>query len=296
MKKLYPFFSQNPLDRLDLTRKDTATCKLLKERKDSLFLLFYDSEIVLEDEKNNCFFHLHQLTSFDINDEETILLGKFQDIHYFAINLNKDTSLKKMPIREFAESDYLDEKLLGIIAQASAVINWHKSHQHCSICGNYTQMMHVGWRRDCLTCKREHFPKVDPVVIMLVTFGEYCLLGRGANFKKNRYSCLAGYMESGESIEDAARRELFEEAGVVGENVEYISSQPWPFPSTLMIGLHVKAKEQKLNLDPHEISDAKWVHKDDIKLMLNGDESFGFSIPPKIAIARNLLEYWVQCQ
>ncbi len=129
--------------------------------------------------------------------------------------------------------------------------------------------------------------------MMLVTYEDYCLVGRGVNFAPNRYSCLAGFMESGESIEDAARRELYEEAGVIGEDVEYMMCQPWPFPNTLMIGVHVKAKSKKLKIDPHEIADAKWVHKEDVKAILEGDERHGILMPRKIAISRNLLETWV---
>jgi NAD+ diphosphatase len=128
---------------------------------------------------------------------------------------------------------------------------------------------------------------------MLVTYEDYCLIGRGVNFPENRYSCLAGYVESGETLEDASRRELYEEAGVIGLDVNYVLSQPWPFPSTLMVGMHVIAQAQELTLDYNELSDAKWVHKNDIKSILEGDESFGFSVPSKIAIARNLLELWV---
>jgi len=193
----------------------------------------------------------------------------------------------------FVNNSYIEEEKLGILAQGSAILNWHEAHRYCSSCGKLTQMKHAGWRRDCPTCNTQHFPRVDPVVIMLVTFGDFCLIGRGVNFTKNRYSCLAGYMESGETIEDASRRELYEEAGVIGLDVEYKMSQPWPFPSTLMIGVHVKAKSKELVIDTHEIEDAKWVHKDDIRAILNGDESFGFSLPTKIAIGRNLLEEWV---
>ncbi len=154
--------------------------------------------------------------------------------------------------------------------------------------------MNGGWRRDCVICKKEHFPRVDSAVIMLVTFGEYCLLGRGVSFKEGRYSCLAGYVESGETFEGAAKRELFEEAGIEGYDVEYLFSQPWPFPSTLMVGMRMKAKTQELTLDKNEIADAIWVHKDEVRAVLNGKDDSVFSIPLKIAIARNILEVWVE--
>jgi len=291
MKDIYPYFSQNPLDRLDTIRRDAKHFERLKESQSAKYILFEENKILFNKKTKNCFFSNQKL-----NTSKAILLGRENNIDFFTLKVDNhtDENIQSMPLREFSSSSFLEEEKLGIIAQASAVLNWHENHAYCSFCGAKTDVTHAGWRRDCPNCKRQHFPKVDPVVIMLVTFNDYCLVGRGVNFQQNRYSCLAGYMESGESIEDASKRELFEEAGVVGYDVEYMISQPWPFPYTLMIGVHVKAKSQELSIDTHEIEDAKWVHKDDIRAILNGDESFGFSLPGKIAVARNLLESWVK--
>jgi NAD+ diphosphatase len=288
MKKIYPYFSQNPLDRLDSTRRNPKEVEKLKASSNTKFILFDNDKVLFDKQTKNCFF-----SNIELDTTDAILLGRENDINYFVLNKPIYKNTQAIPLREFANSSFLKKEKLGIIAQASAILNWHNNHKYCSFCGNKTLMKHAGWRRDCISCERQHFPRVDPVVIMLVTYGQYCLVGRGVNFPKNRYSCLAGYMESGETIEDASRRELFEEAGVIGLDVKYKLSQPWPFPSTLMIGVHVKAKSQKLTIDKHEIADAKWIHKDDIKKILHGDESFGFSIPSKIAVARNLLEIWV---
>ena len=290
MKNIYPYFSQNPLDRLDTIRRDVKHFERLKESQSAKYILFNESKILFDKKTKDCFFSNKKL-----NTSKAILLGRENNIDFFTLQVDKppNDNIQSMPLREFSSSSFLREEQLGIIAQASAILNWHENHTYCSFCGTKTDITHAGWRRDCPNCKRQHFPKVDPVVIMLVTFNDYCLIGRGVNFQQNRYSCLAGYMESGESIEDASKRELFEEAGVVGYDVKYKMSQPWPFPYTLMIGVHVKAKSQELCIDAHEIEDAKWVHKDDIKAILEGDESFGFSLPNKIAIARNLLEIWV---
>jgi len=296
MKRIYPFFSQNPLDRLDQIRRDAKEVEKLKKLDSTLFLLFNKDHIAVHEEKNKCMFNNEEIKEYHLDNAEVILLGEYEDINYFAIHVaeNLAEKLSLISLREFVKLSYMSESMFGVLAQANAVLNWHDSHKFCSFCGEHTKTTQAGWRRDCPSCKREHFPRTDSVVIMLVTFGEYCLVGRGVNFKEGRYSCLAGYVESGETLEEASRRELFEEAGVIGLDVDYMLSQPWPFPSTLMVGMHVKAKSQELKLDSHEIADAKWIHKDDIKAVLNGAQGYDFTLTDKIAIGRNLLELWIE--
>jgi len=292
---LYPYFSKNPLDRLDHLRKNSLEVKKLIKSPNSLFLLFDGNNIIIDEKNSTCFFSNKILKEYKIDENEVILLGRYQGIDYFAFTLNKELeeNLSKISLRDFVNKEFLAEDKFGILAQGAAVLNWHKSHQFCSFCGEKTQIAQAGWRRDCLVCKTEHFPRVDSAVIMLVTYGEYCLLGRGVNFKEKRYSCLAGYVESGETFEGAAARELFEEAGIEAYDVEYVMSQPWPFPSTLMVGMRMKAKTKELTLDKNEIADAFWVHKDEVREVLNGKENSNFTLPRQIAIARNLLEIWV---
>ena len=295
MKTLSPYFSQNPLDRLDHIRSDERAFNDLLNSNNSLFLLFDGSDIIVNESKKQCLFTNEIIEKYNLDKKEIVLLGSFENITYFGITMkSEDTDLSPISLRNFINLDYINENKFGILAQTCAVLNWHSSHLFCSSCGKETKMTRLGWRRDCNSCNKEHFPRVDSAVIMLVTFGEYCLLGRGVNFKEGRYSCLAGYVESGETLENAAKRELFEEAGIEGYDVEYLFSQPWPFPSTLMVGMRMKAKSQELNLDPKEIEDAIWVHKNDVRDIVNGSSSYGFSIPDKIAIARNLLEVWVE--
>ena len=296
MKNLYPYFSQNPLDRLDQVRADKKEFDRLLDDSNSLFLILDGANIIVDEVNKKYLFSLDSFKNYNVNKEEIVLLGSFENIIYFALTLKDElkNGLSKTPLRESVNLDFIKEDKFGILAQGASVLNWHNSHQFCSSCGANTSLVKAGWRRDCDVCKTEHFPRVDSVVIMLVTFGEYCLLGRGVNFKEGRYSCLAGFVESGESLEEAAKRELFEEAGIEGYDVEYVASQPWPFPSTLMIGMRMKAKSQELNLDPHEIADAIWVHKDEIKAVLSNEKSSTFSVPDKIAIARNLLEVWIE--
>jgi len=295
MKNIYPYFTQNPLDRLDQVRRSEDETKKLENLESSHFLLLNGDSVIFNEENKQCFFTKSELKKLNINDANIALLGRYESINYFTLTFKDELPkpFTKTSLRDFVNNGFLEEKRLGILAQAACLLNWHESHVYCPSCGGKTVLGHAGWRRDCQVCHKQHFPKVEPVVIMNVTHGDYCLLGNGVRFKEERYSCLAGFMESGESIEDAARRELFEEAGVIGLEVEYKMSQPWPFPSTLMIGLHVKAQDKELTIDYHELNNAKWVHKDDLKKILDGDESFGFSLPQKIAIARNLLEIWI---
>ncbi len=296
MKNLYPYFSQNPLNRLDQIRRNDLKVEKLKESKNTLFLLFDGSSIIIDEKNKICLFQRNLINEYNIANEDIILLGEYEGVTYFATTLKAElkNNLSKISLRDFVNLDFLDENKFGILAQGASVLNWHESHQFCSSCGNKTIIVNAGWRRDCVICKKEHFPRVDSAVIMLVTFGEYCLLGRGVNFKEGRYSCLAGYVESGETFEGAAQRELFEEAGIEGYDTEYLFSQPWPFPSTLMVGMRMKARTQELTLDKNEIADAIWVHKDEVRAVLNGKETSIFSIPHKIAIARNILEVWVE--
>jgi NAD+ diphosphatase len=289
MKEIIPYFGKNPLDRLDLVRRDENEFTRIKNLENSLFLLFHNGELLFDKEEKYLFSKEH------LDTQEAVLLGEYENTYYFALYI-QELSEDFIPrsLREIAEENLVKEEFLGVLAQGAAVLNWHQSHQYCPFCGNKTHMVHAGWQRDCLTCKKEHFPRVDPVVIMLVTFQGRCLVGRGAHFPSKRYSSLAGYMESGESIEDAARRELYEEAGVKGTEVKYLFCQPWPFPSTLMIGLHVKAKSQELRIDKEEIADAKWLDKKEVERLLQNDTDSEIQLPSHLAISRNLLEWWIQ--
>lgn len=287
MKQLYPYFSQSPLDRLDHLRFESAAVEALLEKEDTLFVLLSDADILHDGSKY--LWSKKDLHKLAIKLQNPILLGSYKNSAYFTATIDKKDGLQVSSIRSFVQDYNHDISKLGIIAQAASVLQWHKTHLYCSKCGGKSSIEHAGWRRRCIKCHTQHFPRVDPVVIMLTTFEDYCLLGQGVrNRTKKRYSCLAGYMESGESIEEAAKRELFEEAGVIGTEVRYISSQPWPFPFTLMIGVHVRAKNKKLTIDTKELVDAKWVHKDELRQMLQDEDI----IPGKIAIAREMLEIW----
>jgi len=176
---------------------------------------------------------------------------------------------------------------------ARSLVDWHARHRFCAVCGTPTDLFRGGWGRRCGSCNAEHFPRVDPVVIMLAECEGRVLVGRQGGFPPGFFSALAGFVEPGESLEEAVARELFEEAGIRVSNVSYVASQPWPFPSSLMIGCRAVANDPALTLDTTEIEAAMWVDKAEVRAALAGDMGAPFMAPPPLAIARYLLEDWV---
>ena len=182
---------------------------------------------------------------------------------------------------------------LSAIAMAKSMVNWHQRHGYCANCGQRTSMKEGGWKRECPSCKAEHFPRTDPVVIMLVTHGDKCLLGRAPRFLPGMYSCLAGFVEAAETIEDAVRREVFEEAGIRCTDVNYYMTQPWPYPSSLMIGCTARAINEDIVIDRAELEDARWFDRAEAKLMITRKHPDGLAGPHPFAIAHHLLGRWL---
>jgi len=192
-----------------------------------------------------------------------------------------------------ASAPFLRRKDLAILSQAKGVMEWHARNRFCPRCGGATAVGDAGWKRVCLSCAAEHFPRTDPAVIMLAIHGEECLLARNAKWSGDFYSCLAGFVEPGESIEEAVRRESFEEAGVRVSKVTYFASQPWPFPTSIMIGCFAECPSKALQLDPGEIADALWFAKKTALKLLNG-ELEGKRGPMKAAVAHHLIRTWAE--
>lgn len=180
----------------------------------------------------------------------------------------------------------------AIIAQAKAMIDWHQRHGFCPKCGAPTKIMDAGYRRLCGQCNAEHFPRVDPVVIMLATHGEACLVGRGKLFPPGMFSALAGFVEPGETIEEAVRRELMEEASVKVGEVSYYATQPWPFPSSLMIGCFAKADSRDAKVDENELAEVRWLERGVARGLIEGKQIEGIRVPPPVAIAHHLIKTW----
>ena len=183
----------------------------------------------------------------------------------------------------------------ALYAAARSLVDWHGRHPHCSMCGAMTHMAKGGWQRNCTdaACGGEHFPRVDPVTIMLVEHDGNLLLGRQPRYPARRFSALAGFLEPGESMEEAVAREVFEEAGVRVRDVTYVASQPWPFPSSLMIGCHSFADDPALVIDTTELDDARWFSRDEVAYAMGGAEDGAFIAPPPFAVAHFLLKWWL---
>ena len=233
---------------------------------------------------------------------ETIFLGLLDDAPRFGYGLAPATAealserdgFLVTDLRSIAVQGLVAPEHLPPIAEAKAVLHWHLRHRFCPNCGAPTRAVQAGWKRDCPQCKVEHFPRTDPVVIMLASDGERCLLGRSPRFVTTMWSCLAGFVEPGEAIEDAVRRETREEAGIACGRVTYFASQPWPFPTTLMIGCHAEALSRDIVIDREELEDARWFSKSEVETMLMRKHPQGLTTPPPVAIAHHLIRAWVE--
>jgi NAD+ diphosphatase len=233
---------------------------------------------------------------------EMVFLGLVGEAGRFGIALDPDATkalkdrsdLIVTDLRSIAVQGLTPIEHLAPLAEAKAMLAWHARHRFCANCGTPTNMVQAGWKRECPSCKVEHFPRTDPVAIMLAVDGDKCLLGRAGRFANNMWSCLAGFIEPGESIEDAVRRETLEEAGIVCGEVKYFAAQPWPFPMSLMIGCHARATNTNIIVDRTELEDARWFTREETALMFVGQHPEGISIPPPIAIAHHIIRAWVE--
>ncbi|WP_281059391.1 NAD(+) diphosphatase [Mesorhizobium sp. M2A.F.Ca.ET.037.01.1.1] len=209
---------------------------------------------------------------------------------------NLPETVKAIDYRSVYMQGLIDEAAAGALAQGAALLAWHASHAFCSKCGNRSEMRAGGYRRHCPACGTDHFPRTDPVAIMLTATREKCLLGRGRHFAPGMYSALAGFIEPGETIEAAVRRETLEEAGIRLGRVVYHASQPWPFPYSLMIGCFGEPLNEDIQADLNELEDCRWFFRAEVRTMLDRTHADGLITPPKGAIAHHLIRAWVDSE
>lgn len=283
-----PGFTGSPLDRADRLRNDPdGYAAVLTDWRARVLALDGLGPVTTADGG------LAWLSIAEIElDAELILLGLSDEKPHFVPLVEAAGDNFRSPSLWRALS-VLSAEDAAIYGTARSLVDWHNGHKFCGRCGQQTVLFRAGWGRKCGHCDTEHFPRTDPVVIMLAEYQGKALIGRQPGFPQGNYSALAGFLEPGESIEEAVRREIGEESGVPCGKVRYVVSQPWPFGgSQLMIACVAEALDDKITLDTDELEDAMWVTKEEAKAALAHDDDRKFNAPPPFAIASSLLHHW----
>ena len=295
-------FAGNPLNRGEVERRDEEWLSAQAIDPASRMLPMWQLNVPVSADQSLIWMNPDDLRSLD-PDAEPIFLGLLDGVSHFVVDVSgverglvEQDGLTLEDARTTAE--YMSGVDSGIVAQARSQLSWHGRHGFCAVCGLATHIARGGQVRRCRPkedggCGTEHYPRTDPVVITVVHDGERCLLGqsRGRLVAMRRYSALAGFMDQGESIEEAVAREVMEEAGIQVGTVRYHSSQPWPFPSSLMIGCHADAATTDIHFDEEEMADVQWFSRDEVRLALQ-ERSEILAIPGPTAIAHHLIRAW----
>lgn len=293
-------FNDNPLDRRSASRDDHAFIESLRSAPSARFLVFEaDIPLLKHGIEHDAWFLASEAATLG-QPLHSIFLGQESDgSGRFALGFKLGLEQADPPrgevhlrvdLRSIALQGLVSPAVLGMLGQAKSMLDWHRRHSFCANCGSMSRAIASGWQRICDACGARHFPRVDPVVIMLGIDGERCLLGRQRQFTAGMYSALAGFVEPGETVEDAVRREVLEETRVKCTQVVYFASQPWPFPSSLMIGCFAQASDTEIVADTAELEDARWFARSEVKAMLAGTHASGLSAPKPFAIAHHLLQ------
>lgn len=296
-------FAINRLDRREDLRNKPDAVSALRNRSDTrLTVVAGETPILkrLDGDALSVWFSPGETDLLGPGLEEAFIGLDLDGAPHFARLIDKalSESLRERPellvtdLRSVALKRLVPNDELGPLGESKALLDWHARHRFCAQCGGPTENGASGWKRECSACGAQHFPRTDPVVIMLVTRGDSCLLARQARFAPGMYSCIAGFIEPGETFEDAVRRESWEEAGLRVGTVRYVASQPWPFPSSLMIGAIATALNDDIVLDMTELEAGRWFSRTEALQMLDGANPDGLSCPQHIAIANTLLKAW----
>jgi NAD+ diphosphatase len=305
-------FAGNPLDRASDRRSDADWLAAQLASPEALGLLLWNGKPLVEDAPTTegaapgratvqiAYVSARMARELAGGPERLLFLGLWQGAPVFAADLDGVADPADGPLEGLGRFEDLRAIALdlpgteaGILATAKAMFEWRRKHRHCAACGQPSEVADGGWKRICPSCHAQHFPRTDPVVIMLAVKGDRCLVGRQAAWPKLMYSALAGFLEPGESIEEACARELWEEARLKTTKVRYHSTQPWPYPSSLMIGLIAEVENDDAVADQIELDEVRWMTRDETRAMLRG-ELIDAKAPGAIAIAHQLIRSWAE--
>lgn len=283
-------------DRLDFseTTREPEQLQAMLEKTSARAILFFKGQIGIGDGGRPHRVHPSELVGHDLMAPGPIFLGLEGDRPIFAFSVGKPEEF--MPVENFVSlrgiGGNLNPSDLALAGRAKSLFAWHFTDKHCVSCGGKTVARGGGIKQQCTGCGAESFPRVNPVAIMLVTDGDRVLLGRGAGWPDGAMSALAGFISPGESVEEAAQREVMEEAGIKTKNPRYVFSQPWPFPAQLMMGLILEAVNTDITVDPKELEDARWFTREEVLAVFEkrGD---AFMRLPRQTIAHQLLRHWL---
>lgn len=292
-------FAGNPIDRQSEQRADDSVEKALADPS-ARILLVRAGRVYLKVNGTgfSSYYSAAATSALAARLEHAVLLGFTPQGPVLAAPAGLEPeelpeNIKAIDYRSVYIQGLLEAPDLGILAQGASLLAWHSSHRFCSKCGQQSEMRAGGYKRLCPACGTLHFPRTDPVVIMLTVTKDRCLLGRGPHFGPGMYSALAGFIEPGETIENAVRRETFEEAGIRLGRVVYHASQPWPFPYSLMIGCFGEALNEDITIDA-ELEACRWFSREEVLAALSGTHPDGIFTPPKGAIAHTLIRAWAE--
>lgn len=308
-------FTGVPLNRAGNFRDNSDWLDAAQQSTDARFISVWNDQVLFDDNDDELMLRTlgsdHPMTCSYMAGEQ-VFLGLQDDRPFFALDLSNLVESELKTVSGAATERYVDLRSVmpklshedaALASYAKEMVYWHQHNRFCGLCGAETRFAHAGHMRRCSNedCGHETFPRTDPVVIMLVerqdqNGNHFCLLGNSGNFSKNRYSTLAGFVDPGESLEEAVAREVFEEAGIRVDNIRYQASQPWPFPASLMIGFRATAVTDEIVIDEKEIVDARWFSIEEVQAAgdWSNETDSGLLIPRKDAIARHLINRWVK--
>jgi NAD+ diphosphatase len=303
-------FAGNPLDRASERRRDDGWLAARLKDPESLCLALWNGAPLVEPAPpaeaatppGVRLAYLSSALAHDISGgaERLLFMGLWRDVAVFALDFDGSADPTQGPLQGLGRFEDLRSLALrlpaadaAMAATAKAVFEWRRRHPHCSACGQASEVAEGGWKRICPACRAEHFPRTDPVVIMLPTCGDRCLVGRQAAWPKGMWSALAGFVEPGESLEEACARELQEEAALDTLKVTYHSAQPWPYPSSLMIGLIAEVADGEARPDQTELEAVRWFTREQARQLIRGEVDGAFA-PPRLAIAHQLIRAWAE--